>query len=96
MPMLEWVRRQGPRGAMRAPRVVVIAPGFEALTCILETVTRMPVQTFFVQSAVDAFNVGVCHRLAWPDGLPLDARCVRSGFERLADERGPVISVKLA
>jgi hypothetical protein len=75
---------------MRAHRVVVSAPGFDSLACIVETDERMLVQTFFAQSAVEAFDVRVFHWLAWTDELQLDAMFVRPGIERLADDSGPL------
>ncbi|AKE01779.1 hypothetical protein XM57_01590 [Burkholderia cepacia] len=68
MQLPELVRRQLPQGAMRAHRVVVRAPRFDSHACIVETDERVLVQTFFAQSAVEAFDVRVFHRLAWTDG----------------------------
>lgn len=58
-----WVRRQLPQGTMRAHQVVVRAPCFDSLVCIVETDERKLVQIRFAQSAVEALDVRIFYRL---------------------------------
>jgi hypothetical protein len=78
---------------MRANRVVVGAPCFDAFACVIKTGERMLIQTFFAQSPIEAFDVRVFDGLARPDELQPHAVFVRPGIERLADEFRSVVDL---
>ncbi len=75
MQLPELVRRQLPQGTMRAHLVVVRAPRFDSLACIVETDERMLVQTLFAQPAVEALDVRVFHRLTRADDVEVRRFC---------------------
>src|SRR5690242_11085644 len=93
MQLPELVRRQLPQGTMRAHRIVVRAPRFDSFACIVQADERLLVQTLLAQSAVEALDVRVFHRLTRTDELQSDAMFVRPCVERLADELRTVINL---
>jgi hypothetical protein len=67
-----------------AALVVVEAPGFDDVSCLIQRSEQVLVEAFIPVLAIEAFDVGVLHRLAGTDEVQLDAFLVCPGIQRLA------------
>jgi len=65
---------------MRSESVIVLAPDFTLLPCILEVEEDVTVQALVAQAAIEALNKGVLGQPAWPDEVQLHLMLVSLGI----------------
>ena len=76
---------------MRPLGLVVEAPAFEDGTGLRQRAEQGLVQQLIAQSAVEAFDKGILHRLTRDDVMPADPLAVSPGQDRCRGQLGAVI-----
>src|SRR5271166_319812 len=76
---------------MRPILVIVASPALDFVPSIDDVEEYFPIQTFIPQSAVEAFDVAVLNRPAWPDEVHLYSGLIGPCFHRPASEFAAII-----
>src|SRR6202012_2480597 len=77
---------------VRSVGVVVDPPFFDDLSRLVEIGEQVLVETLVAQTAVEAFDKAVLHRLAGRDVMPFDPELLLPGQDRIRSELGAVVA----